>query len=88
MVGVSTDSAKRLSAFRKANHLPFHFISDRRRALIRLYDVQRRWRLGTSRCTYVIGRDGVIWAAFHHELHVGRHVRDALHALHERQGGG
>ena len=87
-MGVSTDSMKRLRAFRKANHLPFHFISDRGRALIRLYDVQRRWRLGTSRCTYVIGRDGVIRAAFHHELHVGRHVRDALRALHERQRSG
>ena len=51
----------------------------------KLYDVQRRFRLGTSRVTYVIDADGMIRAAFHNEVSMSSHVRSALKALDELQ---
>lgn len=57
--------------------------SDSTFAVRRLYDVERRFGLGTSRVTYVIDADGLIRAAFHNEVSMSSHVRNALKVLDE-----
>ena len=47
----------------------------------KLYDVRRRFGLGTSRVTYVIDRQGVIRAAFHNEVSMSSHINNSLDAL-------
>ncbi len=55
--------------------------SDKSGEVSRLYDVRRRLGLGTSRVTYIIGPEGTIQGAFHNELDVSSHIRQALKAL-------
>ena len=59
-VGLSTDSLERLKRFREAQGVTFPLVSDRRGRVARLFDVRRRFGLGTSRSTYVIDTEGVI----------------------------
>ena len=44
----------------------------------RLYDVQRRFKLGTSRITYVIDEEGIIRDVYHNELSMASHASRAL----------
>ena len=83
LLGVSTDSVERHRRFREAHGLPFPLIADPEKRVTRLYDVRRRFGLGTSRVTYVIDRAGVIRAAVHHELNIGRHPQAVLAILEE-----
>ncbi len=53
----------------------------------KLYDVQRRFGLGTSRFTYVVDRAGVIRSVYHNEFLVGNHVHSALKTLEELRNG-
>ena len=59
-VGVSRDSVERLQRFGESNNVKFPLISDSEGKIARLYDVRRRFGLGTSRVTYLIGKDGLI----------------------------
>ena len=77
-VGLSTDSLKRLKRFREAQGVMFPLVSDRRGNVARLFDVRRRFGLGTSRATYVIDTEGVIRDAYHNELSMWRHAHRAL----------
>ena len=81
VVGVSTDNADTLRRFRDAFVLPFDLVTDASGKIRRLYDVARRFGLGTSRVTYVIDRQGVIRGAFHHEVSMASHIRDTLDTL-------
>ena len=82
MIGVSTDSIETLKRFRDAHDVPFHFGSDADKSITRAYDVRRRFPWpSTKRVTYVIDREGVIRAVFHHEFAVGGHVTDVLDFL-------
>ena len=77
-VGLSTDSLERLKRFREAQGVNFPLVSDRRGRVARLFDVRRRFGLGTSRSTYVIDTEGVIRDAYHNELSMWRHAHRAL----------
>ena len=81
VVGVSTDDVDTLRRFGELCAAPFALASDPTREIRRLYDVERRLRLGTSRVTYVIDAGGVIVDAIHDEFSMTRHVRWALRAL-------
>ena len=81
VVGVSTDNADTLRRFRDAFDLPFDLVTDASGKIRRLYDVRRRFGLGTSRVTYVIDRQGIIRGAFHHEVSMAGHIRDTLDTL-------
>ena len=61
--------------------MPFILVSDPRKEIMRLYDVRRRLGLGNSRITYLIDKGGIIRGVFHHELRIGRHLRDVLRGL-------
>lgn len=60
---------------------PFELGSDASGEIRRLYDVRRRFGLGTSRVTYVIDTKGIIRGAFHDEIRMRSHVQNALRTL-------
>ena len=86
-VGLSTDSVERLKRFGEAQGVTFPLVSDRRGNVARLFDVRRRFGLGTSRTTYVIDTEGVIRDAYHNELSMWRHAHRALATIKAVQGG-
>ncbi len=53
----------------------------------RLYDVRRRFGLGTSRFTYVVDDAGVIRSVYHNEFVMKSHARSALEALETLRNG-
>ena len=81
VLGISTDSVDRLRRFGESVGTPFGLGSDSGKEVRRLYDVERRFGLGTSRVTYVIDRGGVIRGVFHNEIVMGSHVQNALRTL-------
>ena len=70
-----------MKRFAESTGIPYQLGSDHTGEVRRIYDVQRRFRLGTSRITYVIDGEGVIRGAFHNELSIGSHIKNALKAL-------
>lgn len=81
IVGISTDSLDRVTRFEEAVGTPFGLGSDKGGKIRRLYDVRRRFGLGTSRVTYVIDGEGVIRGAFHNEILMSTHIQNALRTL-------
>lgn len=81
VIGVGPDDAEAVRQFAERDGLPFRLAADPDGAVRRLYDAERKFGLGTSRVTYVIDRDGVVRGAFHNELLMGSHARNALKAL-------
>lgn len=81
VVGISTDSVHRSERFCDSLGIPYELGSDATGEVRRLYDVRRRFGLGTSRVTYVIDAQGVIREAFHNEFLMTRHVQTALRTL-------
>ncbi len=76
IVGVSSDDAESHRKFAARYALPFSLLSDGDRRLARAYDIVWPLGLGARRVTFVIGRDGRIRGAFHHELSMARHVSE------------
>ena len=83
VLGISGDSVETLSRFAKSTQAPFGLGSDETRLVRKLYDVERRFSLGTSRVTYVIDAEGVIQGVYHNEFVMSAHSRSALGALEE-----
>ena len=82
LMGVSTDPVERHRTFRAEYGLPFPLGADTERRVTRLYDAVRMFKIGgAQRVTYVIDMDGIIRAAFRHELAIGRHRDDVLRTL-------
>ena len=81
VVGISPDSISRLQRFAASNGISFPLGSDTTGRVRRLYDVQRRFKLGTSRITYVIDGKGIIRDVYHNEIAMASHVRRALEAV-------
>ena len=81
VVGISTDSVDRSERFGDSLGIPYELGSDATGEVRRLYDVRRRFGLGTSRVTYVIDARGIIRGAFHNEFRVTSHVQYALKTL-------
>ena len=85
IVGVSADSVKRLRRFGESHDVKFPLVSDPGRNIARLYDVRRRFGLGTSRVTYLIDKDGLIRDVHHSELFTAGHARRALATMEATQ---
>ncbi len=81
VVGISTDGVDTLKRFGDACAAPFGLASDAKGEIRRLYDVQRRFSLGTSRVTYVIDTEGVIRGVFHNEMLMSSHIQKTLRTL-------
>ena len=71
----------RLKRFAQANDLPLALGSDSAGKVRRLYDVRRRYGLGTSRFTYVIDAQGIIRDVYHNEFSMTSHARQALRVV-------
>ncbi|MCS6913014.1 MAG: peroxiredoxin [Myxococcota bacterium] len=84
VIGVSGDSHERQCAFAAAQGVTFPLVGDSDHAIAKSYDVL--WPLFSlaRRVTYVIDEDGRIEAVFHHELDVGRHIKDVRAHLQAR----
>ena len=80
-MGISTDSVARLKRFAEECGISFPMASDANGEVTRLYDVRRRFGLGTSRVTYVIDEQGVIRDAFHNEISMTSHALRALQVV-------
>ena len=78
IVGISPDPVETQVRFRDSLGLPFHFISDVNKQIIRLYEARRRFGVGTSRITYVVDKGGVIRGVHHNEISMGSHVQEVL----------
>ena len=87
VIGISTDGVDTVKRFGESVGTPFELGSDKAGKIRRLYDVRRRFGLGTSRVTYVIDRDGVVRDAFHNEIVMGGHVLSALRTLERLEQG-
>ena len=81
VIGVGPDSAEEVRRFAERDGLPFRLAADPDGAVRRLCEAERRFGLGTSRITYVIDPAGIVCGAFHNELLMGSHARNALKAL-------
>ena len=81
VIGISTDNVERLIRFGEATGAPFGLGSDASGKVRKLYDVERRFGLGTSRVTYVIDKEGVIRGVFHNEIVMNSHSQNALSML-------
>jgi len=81
IVGVSGDTAESHVEFREKNNLGFPLISDPDRKIADLYGVKSALPFIRPRITYVIDKQGVIRAAFRHDVAIGRHLSDTLEAL-------
>ena len=86
MLGISADGSDALCEFGEELGLPYGLASDESGQVRKLYDVQRRFGLGTSRFTYVVDSHGVIRSVYHNELLVGSHVQNALKTLEQIRG--
>jgi peroxiredoxin Q/BCP len=74
VLGVSVDSAESQCEFASREGVPFPMIGDPSRNIGRSYDVLWPLLNVAQRITYVVGPDGRIEAAFHHELLVSKHL--------------
>ena len=81
VIGIGPDDADTTRRFSESCAAPHYMASDASGEARKRYDVARRFKLGTSRVTYVIDARGVIRGAFHNEIAMGRHVSRALQAL-------
>ena len=81
VIGVGPDSADAVRRFAERDGLPFRLASDPDGPVRRLWEAERRFGLGTSRITYVIDPEGIMRGAYHNELLMGSHARNALKAL-------
>ena len=81
IIGVSNDSQESHVSFREKHNLGFPLISDPDRRIAGLYEVTSSLPKIRPRITYVIDKEGVIRAAFRHDIAIGRHLSDTLDAL-------
>ena len=87
VIGISTDSVDRLRRFGDSTGAPFGLGSDAAGRIRRLYEVRRRFGLGTSRVTYVIDAEGVIRSVLHNEVVMSRHIESSLRTLESLESG-
>lgn len=88
MIGISTDGSDALCNFSDGLGLPYNLASDCSGEVRRLYDVRRRFGLGTSRFTYVVDDAGMIRSVYHNEFVMKSHVQNALATLEALSNGG
>jgi peroxiredoxin len=81
VVGVSRDRQERSDDFRRSLDLPYPLVGDADGSILRAYKV--RWPVVgiARRVTYLVGRDRKVRSAFHSELDVEAHARQACALL-------
>ena len=87
VIGISSDSVARHTAFADRHQLPFTLLSDQGGQVRKLYGVQPVLGLLPGRVTYVIDRAGVVRHVFSSMTNIDQHIGDALRVVQELQSG-
>jgi len=85
VVGISSDSVARHTAFADRHQLPFTLLSDKGGQVRKLYAVPPVLGLLPGRVTYVIDRTGVVRHSFSSMTNIDGHVKDALAVVRQLQ---
>jgi peroxiredoxin Q/BCP len=85
VIGVSSDSVSKHSAFSGKYKLPFTLLSDSGGQIRKRYGVPAVLGLVPGRVTYVIDRQGTVRHVFNSMTSIGRHVNDALEVVRQLQ---
>jgi peroxiredoxin Q/BCP len=85
VIGISSDSVDRHSAFAGKHQLPFTLLSDQGGRVRKLYGVPAVLGLLPGRVTYVIDRQGSVRHVFSSMTNIGQHVSDALETVRQLQ---
>jgi peroxiredoxin len=75
---ISSDSVESHKRFAKKHRLPFTLLSDEGGKVRRLYGVPNSFGLFPGRITYVMDKEGVVRHVFSSQIHVEKHVEEAL----------
>ena len=81
VIGVSSDSADSHQRFAARHRLPFILLSDKDRAVRKLYGVSSTFGLLPGRVTYVIDKFGVVRHIFDSQFAPQKHISEALETL-------
>lgn len=73
VVGVSPQSPGSHQRFREQNKLPFRLLSDPRKDVVRMYDVNGPLGIGVRRATFLINQDRTIEDAVLADLFIDQH---------------
>jgi thioredoxin-dependent peroxiredoxin len=87
VIGVSSDSVDKHSAFAGHHNLPFTLLSDEGGRVRKSYAVPSTFGILPGRVTYVIDRAGTVRYVFNSQTNIGRHVDDALDVVKKLQAG-
>ena len=87
VIGISSDSVARHTAFADRHRLPFTLLSDQGGNVRRTYGVPPVLGVLPGRVTYVIDREGVIRHIFSSMTNIGQHIGDALRVVQQLQSG-
>ena len=85
VIGVSSDSVAKHTAFADQHELPFTLLSDQGGRVRKSYGVPAVLGLIPGRVTYVIDRQGTVRHVFNSMTNIGRHVGDALEVVRRLQ---
>jgi peroxiredoxin Q/BCP len=81
VVGISSDSVDSHKGFASDCNLPFKILSDAKGEVRKRFGVPSSMGLLPGRVTYVIDKGGIVRYIFSSQLHVTRHVQEALESL-------
>lgn len=81
IVGISVDRSDRQKEFDDKNDLGFPLLSDRSKAVAKLFGVKRMGLLPNQRATFVIGQDRRVLGVVRSELSMTAHADQALDVL-------
>ena len=81
IIGISTDDIASHRAFAEQYGLPFILLSDGNGSVRKSFGVRKTLGLLPGRATFVVDRHGIIRFAFSSQIHIQRHVDEAIRAL-------
>ena len=81
IVGISVDRSDRQKEFDDKNDLGFPLLSDRSKAVAKLFGVKRIGMLPNQRATFVIGQDRRVLGVVRSEMSMTAHADQALEVL-------
>lgn len=81
VIGVSVDDLAVQCDFARENHLSFPLIADHDEKMSKLFGVTRGFLPFNKRVTFILDKEGVVVARFHHEVQVLKHVDDVVDFL-------
>jgi thioredoxin-dependent peroxiredoxin len=81
VLGVSVDDHKTQCDFAAQTNVTFPLVGDSDKNVSKLYGVLWPFIRMDRRVTYVIDKEGVVRATFHHEFQISKHLDDVLRLL-------